>query len=300
MKSISNLYGIKISRDIIISDFGRTAALRYLSYFSDLEKARILQYLSSSSDFLDEYRRVAICLIGDLAYLKQTVLERYYKAILPFDNNILVGFDTSFPYDDLFNRITKLTFHQILLAIRLGHSRIRVVIPCNTLSPAGWFMKDMYAKLTTHSNSVSILSKDEMNLILENYENLDISFPTIPEIVLDFAEHESYKNLYILGTPDTCDLYQKVLLHSHSNIQIRLPSKEDQEIINRAIFNSIDGRIAKVEESAKEISELIVRPLRLIYPEIQFIEACTDLDLGIGLNSNDLYVKRLIHEIYDG
>lgn len=298
MPRLSDLYNINNVFDIIVSDFGRDATLRYLSYFSDLEKNTILQYLEASADFFDEYRRVSICVIGNLGYVKEQALEYYYKNRLPFDNKVLVGFDSSFPYEELSNRIAKLVFYQINLAIQLGYSKIRVVIPCNTLSPVGWYMKDLLNNKFESAKIFSFAAEKELVFLKNKLKNIDVLFLTIPEIVLDYIKQKNFHQIYILGTPDTLEIYQKAVLNSYPSIQIIIPSSEDQKVINNAILDSIDGRDEKIKNSRIIIDELIIRPTTKIYPGIKFVEACTDLNFGIGLNSTNLYVEKLVEEIY--
>ena len=69
--SAADLLRMKITYDIVISDFGRDATIEYLCRVSSLEKRLIERVLVRDNlEFFDEYRRIMFTVVADLSYFK--------------------------------------------------------------------------------------------------------------------------------------------------------------------------------------------------------------------------------------
>ena len=75
---------------IVISDFGRDAALRFCLALSQEERRYIQETYLKEYSFFDEYRRIILALIGDLPFAKSKILNMYRDRYL--DNQVLIGF----------------------------------------------------------------------------------------------------------------------------------------------------------------------------------------------------------------
>src|SRR3989344_8912231 len=77
--------------DIIISDFGREAAVKYVRSMAAHEREIIYARLKTSRHkFYDEYRKIMFVLVGDIAYYKESMIEKY-KDKKYLDSGILIG-----------------------------------------------------------------------------------------------------------------------------------------------------------------------------------------------------------------
>jgi hypothetical protein len=289
--------------DIVISDFGRAAAVEYIRSVSELEQRTIQShFLDKGSEFYDEYRRIMFTVIADLGYFK----KRQIDAAVPqgkVDSDILIGFRGNPIPDDVRDKITVAIIEQVYLALNRGYKNIRIVIPCNTISPLGHHIHDLLhnpeefkAILTGHSG-VSRSSP-----VFSLLADAKFSLCTPPALVIDEIrkKHAGKVSLLVFGTPVTVDVYKSLIAKlGLENFLVVLPLEPgEQDMINRVIEAAISGDSALSDSIKKKILDKIILPRQKVAGDLRVIEACTDIRLGLGINSLDVLVARAVNDVY--
>ena len=289
--------------DIILSDFGRAAAIEYIKSVAELEQKVIQRhFLDKGSEFYDEYRRIMFTVIADLGYFK----NRQINAAVPkgkFDSDILIGFNGQSIPDDIRDRITIAVIEQVYIALNRGYKNIRIIIPCNTISPLGHHIYDLLS------------NPEEFKAILPRYSGISHSSPvfslladakfslcTPPALLIDEIRkaHVGKVSILVFGTPVTVEIYKSLIMKLGLVNQLTvLPLKSgEQDLINRVIEAAIGGDSALSDSIKKEIIDKIILPRQKVAGDLRVIEACTDIRLGLGINSLDVLVTRAVNDVY--
>lgn len=289
--------------DIILSDFGRAAAIEYIKSVSELEQKVIQRhFLDKGSEFYDEYRRIMFTVIADLGYFK----NRQINAAVPkgkVDSDILIGFKGNPIPDDVRDKIAVTVIEQVYLALNRGYKNIRIIIPCNTISPLGHHIYDLLS------------NPEEFNTILTRHSGLSHSSPvfslladakfslcTPPALVIDEIRkaHTGKVSLLVFGTPITVEIYKSLIVKLGLEYQLTVLPLEsaEQDLVNQVIEAAISGDSALSDSIKKEIIDKIILPRQNVAGDLRVIEACTDIRLGLGINSLDVLVTRSVTDVY--
>jgi len=289
--------------DIILSDFGRAAAIEYIKSVAELEQ-RTLQrhFLDKGTEFYDEYRRIMFSVIADLGYFK----NRQISAAVPkgkLDSSILIGFNGKGVPGDIRERITIAIAEQVYLALNRGYTNIRIIIPCNTISPMGHYIHDMIRnpedfKAIIIRNCGVIASSPVFSLLA----GAKFSLYTPPALVIDEIRKANAVRVSILvfGTPVTVEIYKSLISQLGLKDQlVVLPLESgEQDLVNRVIEAAISGDTALSDSIKQEIRDHIILPRQNLAGDLRVIEACTDIRLGLGINSLDVMVARSVNDAY--
>jgi hypothetical protein len=289
--------------DIIVSDFGRAAAIEYIRSVSELEQRTIQRhFLDKDAEFYDEYRRIMFTVIADLGHFK----SRQINAAVPkgkVDSDILIGFKGNPIPDDVGDKIAVAVIEQAYLALNRGYKNIRIVIPCNTISPLGHHIYDLLS------------NPEEFNAILTGHSGVSPSSPvfslladakfrlyTPPALVIEEIRkaNAGTVSLLVFGTPVTVEIYKSLIVKLGLENQLTVLPLEsgEQELINQVIEAAISGDSALSNSIKKEIIDKIILPRQKVTGDLRVIEACTDIRLGLGINSLDILVTRAVNDVY--
>ena len=289
--------------DIIISDFGRAAAIEYIRSVAELEQRTIQRhFIDKDSEFYDEYRRIMFAFIADLGYFK----NRQINSAIPkgkFDSDILIGFKGEATPDDIRDRIAVAVVEQVYLAMNRRYKNIRIIIPCNTISPLGHHIYDL------------VSNPEEFKTILTRHSGVSHSSPvfslradtifslyTPPALVIDEIRkaHAGKVSILVFGTPATVQIYKSQILKLGLENQLAvLPLEfDEQNLVNRVIEAAISGDTASSNSIKEEIRGRIILPRQNVADDLSVVEACTDIRLGLGINSLDVLVTRAVNDAY--
>lgn len=289
--------------DIIISDFGRAAAIEYIRSVAELEQRTIQRhFIDAGSAFYDEYRRIMFAFIADIGYFK----SRQIDSAIPkgkFDSDILIGFKGQAMPDDIRDGITAAVIEQVYLALNRGYKNIRIIIPCNTISPLGHHIVNLlnnpeeFTAIMREHSGVSYKSP-----IFPLLANAIFSLYTPPALVIDEIRkaHAGKVSILVLGTPLTVQIYKSHILKLGLENQLTvLPlGFDEQNLVNQAIEAAISGDSASSDSIKEEIRGRIILPGQNSAGALCVIEACTDIRLGLGINSLDVLVTRSVNDAY--
>ena len=113
--------------------------------------------------------------------------------------------------------------------------------------------------LESAGSEVIIIATNTMHKVFyEVEEKIDVPMISIIETTAESIQSRGFKKIGLLGTIYTMqsDFYHKVLLKY--NIETIVPSQEDQEIINKVIFDELTYHILTAE-SKKKYQDVIER-----------------------------------------
>jgi hypothetical protein len=286
--------------DIILSDFGRAAAIEYIRSVCDLEQATIQRhFLGPDGDFYDEYRRIMFTFIADLGYFK----NRQINAAISrggVDSDILIGFKgEAMPYD-IRDRITAAVIQQVYLALGRGYRNIRIIIPCNTISPLG---HHIYELVSNQEKFNAIMVGQSPSLpVFHLPPGVKFGLYTPPALVIDeiCRQQADRASLLVLGTPATVRVYQELVANKglEDRLTVMPLQSEEQLLVNRLIETAI-GADADLYNAAREkVKSIIILAKQKTADNLTVVEACTDIRLGLGINSLDVLVARTVSDAY--
>lgn len=289
--------------DIILSEFGRVASIEYLQSVCKLEQSIIQRhFLDKDSTFYDEYRRIMFVLIADTGYFK----KRQIEAVVPkgkIDSDILIGIKGQPLPDDMRDRITLAFLEQVYLALNRGHKNIRIIIPCNTISPIG---HHIYNLITNPQEFKAVMTKhcgiSSSSSVFSRVQDAKFSLYTPPTLVIDEIRKTQKDKVSILvfGTPFTVQIYKDHIIQlGLENQLIVLPlTPEEQELSNQVISSSIACDAALSGSITEKIRNNVILPRQKNADNLIVIEACTDIRLGLGINSLDVLIARAVNDVY--
>ena len=173
---------------VVISDFGRDAALAFCANLARAERARIASRLPAGATFYDEYRRLTLALSGDLHFAKGPVLEGFRRRAALFDPRVLVGFEGGLALEAVVDRLGVLALEAMAGPVRRGIREVMVLLPCNTLAPASWALEQRFADpqgITEMVRQAGLPLDGELEALARRLaEEVEIIFPTVPGAVL--------------------------------------------------------------------------------------------------------------------
>jgi hypothetical protein len=289
--------------DVVVSDFGRESAIEYLRLAAVIERRIIQSQLDEpNSEFYDEYRRIMFVLVADLAYFKQPQI-RQLLASGHLSPEILLGLGGDVIPEDIRDRLARTIIEQICFAMIREYNNIRIVIPCNTLSSIGPFLKDLLGdEEKTRMFFTDLFGMDLLSKALPRWHDTTFQVCTVPGIILDELRdrHKDSPQLLVLGTPATVDTYISEIAKlgdSWKNKVCSLTGAE-QQLVNETIVAAIGGDANTLRHMGQRIENEIISHYRANHGNLMVIEACTDFNLGLGLNTREVFVERLVRDAY--
>ncbi|MBJ7353914.1 MAG: hypothetical protein JHC98_03740 [Thermoleophilaceae bacterium] len=282
--------------DVVVGDFGREAATRYLAIMAEEERAFLTRLLATQDlPFLDEYRRIMFGHIGDVAYLKRVTVQRVWAEQGRLTDEVLVAVKAHDIPSDMVARFACVIHDEAVLAMRRGHGRVRVALPCNALSE-------------TLGDAVRVAGEARaFKAAAESVDYEPISDDAVPELTAHGVVHSTIGQLertgmldgrpfVVLGAAMANEQYRR--LGGPRGMNIILLTELQQAIVDEAVLACIDGSDANLATARQAIEGEILTPLRRLHPGLVVLEACTDFDFGLGLDSLRLMARQMVFECY--
>ena len=286
--------------DVILSDFGRAAAINYTSRFSLLEQEAIQHELAQTGlPFFDEYRRTMFSLVGDVEFIKRTQINSA-KRTGAIGKDILIGLDGSTIPVDLAVRIEELLLSEVVLALNRGHRNIRVVIPCNTLSPLSVALHEALAEGADYIIDRARIVPSSARFP-EYLRDSKIRVCTVVDSVLSvLSSSSSERDLLVLGTAGTVEIYAAEIQKaaSHSGLSVVRLSEGHQDLVHQVLAASLEREPGSMGEMRRTLEREVIEPNLSKEKETLVVEACTDFRLGLGLSSLDIFAQLMVDEVY--
>ncbi len=267
---------------VVLGDFGRDAALRFCASLARAERRHLVRGLPEGAPFFDEYRRLTLALVGDLPFVKAPVLERFVRRGERLDERVLVGFPGGPDPRDVEERLAALAMEAMAGPLQRGVRRITVLLPCNTLAPVSWALRARFAADETLARAV---------------ESVQLSFPTVPEAVLEAARADGGEAVLPLGTHGIDETYRAAAQRLGSNLTVTSADARQEGTVLEAIGAAIEGGERR-QRAQRALEDLVDEARGRLGEGLVAVEACTDLDYGVGLDSNGTYARAVVGATY--
>jgi aspartate/glutamate racemase len=125
---------------------------------------------------------------------------------------------------------------------------------------------------------------------------------TPPALVIDEIRkaHAGKVSLLVFGTPVTVEIYKSLIVKLGLEYQLTVLPLEsaEQDLVNQVIEAAISGDSALSDSIKKKIIDKIILPRQNVAGDLRVIEACTDIRLGLGINSLDVLITRSVTDVY--
>jgi hypothetical protein len=287
---------------VVLGDFGRDATLRFCMTLSISERRRIQEQLTPGSPFYDEYRCITLSIVGDLPFVKGSHLAIYSSRNKLLDDRILVGFPNGINQDEIVPRMGVLALHSIWNAVSREVYRVQVLNPCNTLAPTSWALEERFATVDSILEMLNESGLDggkrEEYLVQQIVDQIELSFPTVPEAVIQTLEEQRRSALMPLGTIGIAETYRCALSRLGSTLHLVEPDPAEQKTVFDAIRASIAQDPRRREASRCKLEQLAQKAIEKHGKGLAVVEASTDLDYGVGIDSNTAYAETVVKAIY--
>lgn len=264
---------------VVIGDFGRAAGIRFCRLLCQLEERRIRAILPDNVPFFDEYRRMTLRLVGDLPFLKKAALSAFRSTGTSLTPQVLVGFERGLIPDDVAKQCAVLALEALSGPVSRGCREALVMVPCNTLSP-------VQATIRATLASDQALSETE------------VTCPTVADAVLRKVSADGPCDLLVLGTMGIEHVYQKAVRGSGRPVRIVPMQPHWQSMVLAAIHSGLQDDPTQRDKGANLLSTVIAEARSRHGDSLRIVEACTDLDFGLGLSSTLAYAERAVDLVY--
>lgn len=289
---------------IVLGDFGRAASLTFAVDLSRFERQAVSRALPAGAAFYDEYRRIRLHVIGELGWLKAPALAPYVTADRPLDERVLVGFPGGLTIDDVVPRMALLLLEALAGPLRRGCDRFVAALPCNTLAPAARRLEALFtdpAALGAALDDAGLSVGPELAAVAGLLAGgASIGFPTVPAAVVETAVQRGAQAILPLGTPGTPALYERAAVAHGSRVRVVRPAEQQVPQILDAIEACIDGQPGRREAARANLQQIATLARQSHGETLAVVEACTDLDLGVGWSSGACYARRIVEHVYGG
>ncbi len=300
MLTAASLFEVPVTYDIIVSDFGRDAAIEYQRLIAEQEKRLINTVLANENlDFFDEYRRIMYSVVADIAFLKKDEIRSCVQKQGFLTDDILIGVGANKGMSqDFIDRIGYTVIQNLLIAASRGYKRIRVMIPCNTLSGLTRQIGEMISSKETikyFANKFNYLPPT-----LDLLDNVNISMHTVVESVIQYVMRQKHLDgnieLLVLGTRGTNQLY--TFFAQKYPISVLPIENKEYTLIDQTVVASIGGDREKIVACSNRLQTDIVTPRIGNHNNLFVLEACTDFHLGIGTSSLEAFASEMVFDCY--
>lgn len=292
------LRALPITYDLVIGDFGREAATRYVGVLAEEERRFLEGILGQTGvQFFDEYRRIMFTLVGDIGFLKHGMIDRTWDAHSRLTDDVLVAVKAHEVPEDLKLALVELTRDQVRSARRRGHQRVRVVLPCNSMSDV---LADVVSQVGAEGAERSVTCPGlESTLDSASGRSRGVS---AHGVVRSAVEELSERGL-IDGVPFV------ILGSSAAQLQYReegapfglevLPvSAFQQMLIDRCVLVCIEGHDRSIADARRALEAEVIKPARDRFGRVRVVEGCTDFNFGLGYDSVRLLAQRMVADAY--
>ncbi|PLW98942.1 MAG: hypothetical protein C0594_17735 [Marinilabiliales bacterium] len=280
---------------LVIGDFGRKATFDFCNHFVENER-KIIEDSLDGNDFYDEYRRSLVTVYSWLAEIKKEQINKYRKASIPLDEKVLIGFPGGMPMADAIDWFSYLV---LKFLDNLDIQTNVIALPCNTLSPA---LLEVKNKMGNSGYLNRLKLKFNMEFMddqwLAKLKNRNIEFIPVAEAVIRYLNKEESANILALGTGGISKVYKEAIQKSNAGFNLIEPDKDLQNLVFKTITASIKNSAYEVTEYTDILTKKISQIRSQLNDSLIVLEACTDLNLGIGESTLSIYARYLAEYVY--
>jgi len=284
---------------LVLGDFGRDAGLRFGAALSRAERRLLRRDLGRGEAFYDEHRQLTMTLVGDLPFVKAPWLAPFRDNLTPLDDRILVGFPGGVPLSEVVPRLGALALEAMAGPVRRGVEEVLVLMPCNTLAPAAWALEpalDDPPQLRRMLGEADLGDRTDLTELVERVAVwVATACPTVPQMAVRAVAGAGAPALLPLGTEGIAEVYAEAIRREGNPVALVRPTEAWQA----ATLDAIRASIAGERGAARALLEGVATEARREHGDgLVLIEACTDLDHGVGWDSGELYAEGIVQEIY--
>lgn len=295
---LSELLALPYHYYIVIGEFSREAAIDFLQVFANEERLRIKKILDGSdTSFCDEYRRIMFTLNCDIGFYKKPIINRIRKESEAFNLKTVSGSEYNKIVSDFSDRLAYCVAQEVDIAVRRGYSKIGVVIPCNTLAK---FLSNILDTLNEMREVKRIFERFGDSVTMPNkVDGVQIEARTVIDVNTEYLrdiENGKALNVLVLGTREAAKEYSLKL--KTSNVDLVKLTDFDYDLIIKTILASIEKDEKLISQYKAEITKTIIGPAEERFGNLLVLEACTDFNLGLGVNSLSVFAKGLVDNVY--
>lgn len=286
---------------IVLGDFGRDAALRFCAELARHERTHVRALLPPDAPFFDEYRRITLSVVGDLPFAKRPQLEAHRRDGQLLDEGVLIGFPGGPAPEQVADRLGVLLLEALAGPMARGATRAVVALPCNTLAPVSWALDCLFvdgASLRKMLVRAGAGDRADLRAIADAAASLTLGFPTVPAAVLSAASRDGATAVLPMGTVNIVETYQRARRRIRGAPEVLSPATEDQRAVLDAIQACLGGTSEERNLAAQSLRAVVERAERERCGPVVAVEACTDLQLGVGLDSNAIYARAIVGDVY--
>ncbi|MDP7111625.1 MAG: hypothetical protein QGH45_06670 [Myxococcota bacterium] len=287
---------------VVLGEFGRDAALRFCRVLSFRERERIQAALPAGEPFLDEYRRATLTLVGDLPYVKEAQLDRYRREQRILDDQVLVGFPGGPQPGDVAPRLGVLLLEALAGPAARGATRAVVALPCNTLAPVSWALDCAFVDAPSVRRllvDAGAAGRTDLDRAVAAVSAMDLRFPSVPTAVLTEVGKDTSAMALPLGTLDIVEIYGQARRRRASAPEVVAPDAAGQRAVLTAIQACLAGDDGERARATDALRGAVARAETGVGGRVVPIEACTDLRLGLGIDSTATYADAVLAAVYD-
>jgi hypothetical protein len=286
---------------VVLGDFGRDAALRFCESFSLREREWIQAALPAGEPFLDEYRRATLSLVGDLPFVKEKQLARYRRERRILDERVLVGFPGGPQPGEVAPRLGVLLLEALAGPAARGAIRAVVALPCNTLAPVSWALDCAFvdvASLRRLLADAGAATRADLDPAVEVVAAMDLRFPSVPAAALTEAGGDPTALALPLGTLEIVEVYRRARRRMVGAPEVVAPDAAGQQAVLSAIQACLGGDDGERARATAALRDAVARVESRVGARVIPIEACTDLRLGLGIDSTAAYADAVLAAVY--
>ncbi len=282
---------------VVLGDFGRDAALRFCRDLADRERERLTASLPGDAPFLDEYRRSTLRLVGDLPFAKEERLRDYWRAGRRLDDRVLVGFPGGPTPEEVAPRLGVLLLEALAGPAARGATRAVVALPCNTLAPVSWALERAFGDEDSLARMIAAAGAGT-DAAFRAVAGMALRFPTVPAAALAEVRRTGGSVALPLGTMDIVDVYRRAARRMGDAPEVSGLDGVGQRAVLTAIQACIGGDGDSMDRAADDLGAVVERAEAALSAPVTPVAACTDLTLGIGIDSNGAYADAVLAEVY--
>jgi hypothetical protein len=278
--SPNKLCALSRTFDLIVGDFGRPGTIRYYQAFSDAER-ELLVPLLDGKPFLDEHRRVRYIILGDLPSIKLDVILQSIEQCGEIDSRVLIGTKSGAPLSAIEDGLLAvlLPWLHTMRQLTYPDERLRIIIPCNTLSPLaekiGNLLNGPDEGITGPLSGTFAKFREFARELPDVSLSIHAVVPTVAAAVIAGG----FTSLQFIGTPAAHTAYLRKFEQLGYAIELNHVGEEE---FARIYSGSIEGAHRGVKLS-------LTRPC---------LVGCTDISVLGGIDSVSTFARQMARDAY--
>jgi len=233
-------------------------------------------------------------LICDIAWFKRNAIANELVKKGDITRDILIGIGPNRVADEFVTSATTSVTECIESALRRQYKRVRVYAVCNGLTD---LVKEIASKSvgSLAGEAARHLMRETGQCTMKNGARIEF-FDVPSSVTKGIAKLQTVDPVLVIGTEGVNEIYEKCL--SEAGLQRFKLSRADYRLIDDAIVAAIGQNRDEIRRVRDEISLQFVEPFRSRFRAGVVVEACTDFDFGLGVNSLKAFAEEMVLDVY--